>query len=82
MEPRSERHLLVGELRFATVPSIPRPLLRQVSDAFQLRLPRAASSTQAVPEGTGYLLRAADGSWALRLEPSALALETRADDPL
>jgi len=76
--PRESSHWLVGELRFATLPAVPPLLLREISEAFHLRPPAGGLESSLVYP---LLLRSADDSWAVRLEPSALALETREDEP-
>jgi len=78
MNPQASSHWSVGELRFATLPSLPPPLLREISQTFQLRPPAGGDeSSLAYPK----VLRSADHIWAVRLKPSALALESRADEP-
>lgn len=77
MNLRESPHMSVGELRFATLPSVPPLLLREISEAFQLRPPAGGDeSALAYP----LLLRSVDDRWAVRLDPSALVLETRADE--
>lgn len=78
MNPSASSHWSIGELRFATLPSVPPSLLREISEAFQLR-----ATAPGVGSVLDYpvLLRSSDDSWAVRLEPSVLALETRADEP-